>query len=409
MKVLITGGAGFIGQRTGELLLKQGHQLTILDNLSPPAHDGPPALPAGMDLVEGDVRKREDWVKALKENEVVLHLADHHDYLPSFSKLFHVNAVGTAILFELLLEGKTSVRRVVLGSSMALYGEGKYRCGKDRDVYPQPRSLDALERGIWDPPCPICGGAITPMGTDESVARPASAYGLSKLAQEEMVRLLGERHGIEWIVLRYGAGQGRAQPFQNAYYGALRIFALRLAHDQTPQLLEDGHQLRDFIDVDDVARANLAALAGLPPGAYNVASGRAHTLMDLARILLRVAERDVAPETPGRYRVGDARHSVPDVSRMKAAGWEAQTGLEAMAREYWQWLTAQPNLDTYFEGADHLMERTGTVRVALCPKTEPAAFPSATRPSDGVMASGFMGPSSSLGWRSLPSISTATR
>ncbi len=346
MKVLITGGAGFIGQRTGEHLMKQGHQVTILDNLSPPAHDGPPALPAGMELVEGDVRKREDWVKALKENEVVLHLADHHDYLPSFSKLFHINAVGTAILFELLLEGKTSVRRVVLGSSMAVYGEGKYRCGKDGDVYPQPRRVDALERGIWDPPCPICGGAITPMVTDESVARPTSAYGLSKLAQEELVRLLGERHGIEWIILRYGAVQGRAQPFQNAYYGALRIFALRLAHQQTPQLLEDGNQLRDFIDVDDVA------------------SGRAHTVMDLARILLRVAERDIVPETPGRYRVGDPRHAVPDVSRMKAAGWEAQIGLEAMAREYWQWLTAQPNLDTYFEGADHLMERTGTVREA---------------------------------------------
>src|SRR3989441_8209108 len=304
--------------------MKQGHQGSTLDTPSPPAHDGPPALPAGMDLVEGDVRKREDWVKALKDNEVVLHLADHHDYLPSFSKLFHVNAVGTAILFELLLEGTTSVRRVVLGSSMAVYGEGKYRCGKDGDVYPQPRRVDALERGIWDPPCPICAGASTPLATDRVVARATRAYGLSKLAQEDLVRLLGERHGIEWIILRYGAVHGRAQPFQNAYYGALRIFALRLAHQQTPLLLEDGNQLRDFIDVDDVARANVAALTELAPGAYNVASGRAHTVMDLARILLRVAERDMTPETPGRDRVGDARHAVPDVSRMKAAGWEAQ-------------------------------------------------------------------------------------
>src|SRR5947199_7296550 len=134
MKVLITGGAGFIGQRTGEHLMKQGHQFTILDNLSPPAHDGPPALPAGMELVEGDVRKREDWVKALKENEVVLHLADHHDYLPSFSKLFHVNAAGTAILFELLLEGQTSVRCAALRSPTASYGEAKYRRRKDGDV-----------------------------------------------------------------------------------------------------------------------------------------------------------------------------------------------------------------------------------------------------------------------------------
>nr|MDQ6885033.1 NAD-dependent epimerase/dehydratase family protein [Candidatus Dormibacteraeota bacterium] len=127
-------------------------------------------------------------------------------------------------------------------------------------------------------------------------------------------------------------------------------------------LLEDGSQLRDFVDVDDVARANVAALEGLAPGVYNVASGRAHTVMDLARTLLRVAERDLAPQTPGRYRLGDPRHSVPDVSRIKAAGWEAQSGLEAMARAYWQWLQEQPNLDTYFEGAEHLMERTGTVR-----------------------------------------------
>src|SRR2546428_12447436 len=163
MKVLITGGAGFIGQRTGQLLLKQGHQVTILDNLSPPAHDGPPALPAGMELIEGDVRKREDWIKALKENEVVIHLADHHDYLPSFSKLFHVNAVGTAILFELLLE-KTSVRRVVLGSTTAVYGEGKYRCGKDGDGYPQPRRGHGPGQGDRGAPCPVFGGAGAPHG-----------------------------------------------------------------------------------------------------------------------------------------------------------------------------------------------------------------------------------------------------
>src|SRR5438045_7833727 len=148
MKVLITGGAGFIGQRTGEHLMKQGHQVTILDNLSPPAHDGPPALPAGMELVEGDVRKREDWVKALKENEVVLHLADHHDYLPSFSKLFHINAVHTAILFELLLDGQTSVRRVVLGSPMTVYAEARYRCVKGGDVHQQPRRVDGLDAGV---------------------------------------------------------------------------------------------------------------------------------------------------------------------------------------------------------------------------------------------------------------------
>src|SRR2546428_12568267 len=121
---------------------------------------------------------------------------------------------------------------------MGFEGEGKYLGGKEGDVSPPPRRVDALERGIWDPPCPICGGAVTPMVTDESVARPTSAYGLSKLAQEELVRLLGERHGIERVILRYGSVQGRAQPFQNAYYGAPRIFALRLGHDRPPPLRE---------------------------------------------------------------------------------------------------------------------------------------------------------------------------
>src|SRR5205807_276380 len=200
MKVLITGGAGFIGQRTAQLLLSKGHQVSVLDNLAPPVH-----------------------------------------------------------------------------------GEGKYRCPKDGDVYPEPRRAEALERGTWDPPCPVCQGPATPMVTDESVVRPASAYGLSKLAQEQLVRLLGERHDINWLILRYGAVQGRAQPFQNASYGALRIFALRLYHHQPPLLLEDGNQLRDFVDVDGVARANLAALSDLPTGAYNVPSGRPHTVSDLAR------------------------------------------------------------------------------------------------------------------------------
>jgi len=362
--VLITGGAGFIGQRTAQLLLKQGHQVTVLDNLAPPAHDRPPALPAGIDLVEGDIRKREDWVRALKDNEVVLHLADHHDYLPSFSKLFHINAVGAGILFEVLLDGSTSVRRVVLGSSLAVYGEGKYRCAKEGDVYPGPRPVESLERGVWDPLCPSCKGPVSPMVTDESVTHPTSAYGLSKLAQEDLLKLVADRHALEWVILRYAAVQGRPQPFQNAYFGALRIFALRLIHDQPPVLMEDGNQLRDFVDVEDVARANVAALAELPSGVYNVASGRAHTVSDLARTLLRIAEKDLNPELPGMYRVGDPRHAVPDVSRLRATGWEAQLGLEPMARAYWQWLSAQPNLDPYFEGAEYLMERTGTVRVS---------------------------------------------
>ncbi|HYM49960.1 MAG TPA: SDR family NAD(P)-dependent oxidoreductase [Candidatus Limnocylindrales bacterium] len=362
MKVLITGGAGFIGQRTALLLLEQGHQVSVLDNLSPPAHSQPPSLPAGIEVIQGDVRKREDWVRAVADAEVVIHLADHRDYLPSYSKLFAINAVGTALLLELLAEGNTAVKRLVLGSTVAVYGEGKYRCPQDGDVYPEPRSAQSLERGVWDPPCPRCGGAVTPMVTDEGHVQPSSVYGLSKLAQEDLVRLTAQRHGFDWVVLRYAVVQGGTQPFQNAYDGALRIFALRLALDRPLELLEDGNQLRDFVHVADAARATLVAAQGLPVGVYNVGSGKAHTVLDLARTLIRAADRSVTPEVPGRYRIGDPRHVIPDIGRIRAGGWEPQISLEAMAREYLQWLERQPNLDAYFEGADYLMERTGTVR-----------------------------------------------
>jgi dTDP-L-rhamnose 4-epimerase len=363
LKVLISGGAGFIGLRTAQRLRDQGDEVTVLDNLSPPGHVSPPALPAGVRLVQGEVRNRDDWIAALEGNEVVLHLADHHDYLPSFSKLFQVNAVGTALLCELLVDRPTLIRRLVVGSSLAVYGEGRYRCPQDGEVFPAPRSAEALDRGAWDPPCPRCGGPLAPLTTDETATDPTSAYGLSKRAEEDIARLLGPRHGIETVVLRYGVVQGRDQPFQNAYYGALRIFALRLTLDRPIVLFEDGNQLRDFIDVEDVARANLLALGPLAPGVYNVGSGRANTVAELARILLRVAEREDAVQTGGLYRLGDPRHVIPDITRLKAAGWEPKVGLEATVREYWQWLRDQPNLDSYFEGADHLMERTGTVRM----------------------------------------------
>ena len=364
LKVLISGGAGFIGAQTALRLQEQGHEVTLLDNLSPPGHAGVPPLPAGVRLVQGDVRNRDDWVAALEGNEVVIHLADHHDYLPAFSKLFQVNATGTALLCELLVDRKTQIRRLVIGSSLAVYGEGRYRCPQDGEVLPEPRSAEALSRGAWDPPCPRCGGQLGPVATDETATRPSSVYGLSKLAQEEIGWLVGPRHGIEVVVLRYGVAQGRGQPIQNAYYGALRIFALRLALNRPIVLFEDGNQLRDFVDVDDVARATVLAVAGLAPGIYNVGSGRANTVGELARILLRVAERDSTPEAPGLYRLGDPRHMIADVSRLKAAGWEPRQGLETTVREYWQWLGEQSNLDSYFEGADHLMERTGTVRQA---------------------------------------------
>ncbi len=363
--MLVTGGAGFLGTATIRLLLEKGHSVRVIDNLSPPTHAAAPSLPEAVEFMQGDVREREDLARALADVDGVLYLADYQDYLPAYGKQVHVNAMGPALLHEVIAESRSPVRRIVLGSSHAVYGEGKYRCSTCGDVYPDQRSLEQLERGEWDPRCPSCGGSeLAPLKTDEAITRPANLYGASKLAGEQIALLLGHRHAIDTVVLRYSLVHGIGQAFQNAYTGFLRIFALRLCFGRAPQVYEDGAQLRDCVDVDDAARANLLALEHpeAPFQAFNVGGMQAGTLLEYARTIARCFEGAPAPEVPGRFRWGDTRHLISDNSRLKALGWEPQISFETSARSYADWLREQPGLDTYFEGAEHLMEKMGTLR-----------------------------------------------
>ncbi len=365
MKILITGGAGFLGTATIPLLLERGHAVRVLDNLSPPTHAAPPTFGGEVEFVQGDVRQRDDVTGALSGVDAVLHLADYLDYLPAYSKQVHVNTVAPALLFEVIAENRYPVQRVVLGSSAAVYGEGKYRCNTCGDVYPEQRSLEQLERGEWEPRCPVCGGAeLAPLMTDEAVSRPANAYGASKLAGEQIAFLLGRRHGIATVALRYSLLQGAGQAFQNAYGGFLRVFALRLCFARAPQVFEDGAQLRDCVNVADAARANMLALEHPDAafGAFNIGGMHAYTVLEYARIVARCFDEAPAPEVPRRFRWGDTRHLILDGTRIRALGWEPQISFESTARAYVEWLRQQPGLDTYFEGAEHLMEKMGALR-----------------------------------------------
>jgi dTDP-L-rhamnose 4-epimerase len=245
---LVTGGAGFVGAHTCVALLRAGYAVRVLDNLTPPVHPPggawPPWLPAEVDRLRGDVREREDWRKALDGVEVVFHLAAHQDLLPNFSQFFHVNAVGTALMYELIVAEKLPVRKVVVASTQFVYGEGRYLCERDGDVYPEGRDPQRMAQGAWDPVCPRCGGPIRPLPLQETHAQPRNQYAIAKYSQELMAVVLGRNYGIPSTALRYSIVQGPWQSFRNAYSGVLRIFTLQMIQGRPAPLFEDGGQSR---------------------------------------------------------------------------------------------------------------------------------------------------------------------
>ncbi|MGQ0569306.1 MAG: NAD-dependent epimerase/dehydratase family protein, partial [Armatimonadota bacterium] len=307
MRVLVTGGAGFIGSHTVDALLRRGHDVRILDALEPPVHPErvrPSYVPDEAEFVLGDVRRPQDWERALRGVDAVVHLAAYQDYLLDFSHFAHTNDVGTALLYEVAVAQKAPLRKVVIGSSQAVYGEGAYRCPADGVQYPSPRALARLQAGCWEIPCPICGGDMEPAWTDERVVSPHNQYAVSKHAQELYGLALGRLHGIPTVILRYSIVQGPRQSPRNAYSGVLRIFATRLLRAEPPILFEDGRQVRDYVAIDDVVEANLLALGAdeMDDGAFNVGGDRSVTVEEFARMLCAVAGARVEPVVSGEFR-----------------------------------------------------------------------------------------------------------
>ena len=259
MKVLVTGGAGFIGSHTVDTLLAKGHKIRIMDSLERSVHlrGKPDYVPDEAEFILGDVRNKADWKIALEGIDLVFHFAAYQDYLTDFSRFFDVNSRGTALLYEVIVEEKLPVEKVIIASSQAVYGEGKYKCSKDGIVYPDPRSLGQLERGEWELRCPKCGGKIKMELTDEARVNPQNQYAISKYSQELIGLALGQRYGIPTVCLRYSIVQGPRQSPYNLYSGALRTFALSTYFKKGSVIYEDGLQLRDYVNIEDAVRANL--------------------------------------------------------------------------------------------------------------------------------------------------------
>jgi dTDP-L-rhamnose 4-epimerase len=367
MRVLVTGGAGFIGSHTVDALLRRGHEVRVLDALEPPVHTTavrPRYLPPEVELIAGDVRRREDWERALDGVDAVIHLAAYQDYLLDFSRFAHTNDVGTALLYEAAVAHRLPLRRVVVGSSQAVYGEGRHVCRTHGAQYPRPRGLDRLQRQQWEVPCPVCGEAMAPAWTDEQAVAPHNQYAVSKYAQELYGLTLGRLHAIPTVALRYSIVQGPRQSPLNAYSGVLRIFASRLRRGLPPVVYEDGQQIRDYVAIDDVVEANVLALErdGIEFEVFNVGGDRSVTVLEYARMLCDVMGVDVQPVVPGEFRLGDTRHVRSDVSKLKALGWQAKTPLRNVAARYVAWLDTLDDVPESSEGALATMRRLGVLR-----------------------------------------------
>jgi dTDP-L-rhamnose 4-epimerase len=365
MRVLVTGGAGFIGSHLAERFLRAGYQVRILDNLAPRVHPAEAAIsiPPDAEFIHGDVTDRECLERALTGVDIVSHQAAYQDYMPDFSKFFSVNTVSTALLYEVIVARHLPVRKIIVASSQAVYGEGQYLCPSDGLVLPPPRNQKQLDRQNWEVQCPVCGNEVSPLQLDERYPNPYNAYGVSKLALDKAALGLGWLQAIPTVVLRYSITQGRRQSLYNHYSGICRIFVSRALTQQPLILYEDGLQTRDFVHVDDVVEAHMAVLEKSEADfeAYNVGSGVATTVEEYARLVQAKLGRDLECTVPGQYRRGDNRHSVSSVEKLKRLGWAPRRTLDHIVEDFLAWIEEIGGIPGSIPDAYSDMRRVGVV------------------------------------------------
>jgi dTDP-L-rhamnose 4-epimerase len=362
-KVLITGGAGFVGSHLADALLRRGHSVRIYDNLAPQVHAAgmPSYLAREAEFIRGDMQDVEQLRQAVRNVDVIFHLAAAVGVGQSMYEIAHyiaANAQGTANLLQVLLDTKCNLEKLVVASSMSIYGEGKYVCVQCGTVAPPPRCTEQLKRKQWDPPCPVCRQVLTPAPTDESKPlQCTSIYALSKKDQEEMCLLFGRTYDLPVVAMRYFNIYGERQALSNPYTGVAAIFASRLLNRRAPIIFEDGRQMRDFVSVHDVVEANLLAMER--PEAegmtLNVGSGEPISIREVASALSRALEREMPAEITGRYRAGDIRHCYADVSAARRVlGYRPRVRFTEGITELVEWVRSQQAEDRAAQAVEEL-------------------------------------------------------
>ena len=362
-KVLITGGAGFVGSHLADALLAHGHEVRLFDNLSPQVHaaGAPNYLSRDAELQIGDMRDSSAVRRAIDDVDVIFHLAAAvgvGQSMYQISDYMAANTQGTAVLLQATLDRKAHIERLIVASSMSIYGEGQYRCAECGNVAPPPRDLTQLQSKKWEMNCPQCEAELIPVATTErKPLQCTSIYALSKKDQEEICLLYGRTYGLPVVALRYFNIYGSRQALSNPYTGVAAIFASRLLNRRAPLVFEDGKQMRDFVSVDDVVSANLLALESEQAvgEALNIGSGAPISILDVASSLSRVLGSDIFCQITGKYRTGDVRHCFADISKARSLlGYEPRVSFDHGMAQLAMWLQQQTAVDRASEMVEEL-------------------------------------------------------
>ncbi|MEE8168522.1 MAG: NAD-dependent epimerase/dehydratase family protein [Candidatus Hydrothermarchaeales archaeon] len=362
-KVLVTGGAGFIGSHLVDELVKN-NEVTILDNLNPQVHRGLPSyLNENAKFIKGDVGD-EGLKDLVMESEIIFHEASAVGVGQSMYQIqsyVNDNTYATSKLLQILVNEEHDVKKLIVASSMSIYGEGKYECDECGIVYPKLRSKEQLKAGEWEMKCPSCGREAIPLATDENKPlHPTSIYAITKRDQEEMCLVVGEAYGIPTVALRYFNVYGSRQALSNPYTGVCAIFSSRIRNNHPPVIYEDGLQSRDFVSVHDIVQANILALKrNADYQAFNVGTGKPVNISEIADVLISLYGKDLSPVIVNKFREGDIRHCYADISRIKRLGYKPETEFRDGMQKLVQWVNAQSadEVEDLFEKAQAELEK----------------------------------------------------
>jgi len=368
MNVLITGGAGFIGSHLADALLAEGHAVRVFDSLDPQVHGKgqrvPRYLSRDVEFVHGDIRDRAALKRTLAGIDVVFHEAAAvgvGQSMYEIQRYVEVNSAGTANLLDIIVNTKQKLEKLIVASSMSIYGEGKYFCGHCGSVAPTARNDDRLLSRKWEMSCPRCHLDVKPLPTDEEKPlNPTSVYAISKRDQEELCLTVGKAYGIPTTALRYFNVYGPRQALSNPYTGVLAIFSSRLLNRKSPVIHEDGLQSRDYVHVRDIVQANLLAMTsnGANDQVFNVGTGRCTSVRALAGIIMKKLGREFEPEVTNKYRAGDIRHCYADITKISTMlKYSPSVMLEEGVSDAVSWVREEVADDRVEKATRELIER----------------------------------------------------
>ncbi len=373
MNVLITGGAGFIGSNLALKLVGKGYGVTVLDSLSPQIHGANPketsplykSIEGKVSFIEGTVTSRSDWEKALAGQDAVVHLAAETgtgQSMYEIEKYVNVNIGGTALMLDILTNSKHSVKKVVVASSRAIYGEGKYACPTHGFVYPVARKEGDMSGGDFECKCPVCDGRVELCATSEdSTIHPTSVYGITKQNQEQMVMTVCPTIGIASVAFRYQNVYGPGQSLSNPYTGILSIFSTQIKNNNPINIFEDGKESRDFVYIDDVVDATVLGLEQEEANnlVFNVGTGVATDVVAVTNELQKNYGISVPVKISGGYRLGDIRHNYADLSlAKKALKFTPKVSFAEGIKHFSAWVDRQEvQVDRYGESIEAMKKR----------------------------------------------------